>query len=78
MTSVNINGFSPNLVCALIWWRPGLGLLMSKFSQFLTELSACDTSIFSFLDDNFSKYQCIFTKLVMCIDIVEICFGIAK
>ena len=50
---------------------------MSKFSQFLTELSACDTSTFSFLDDNFSKNQCIFTKF-MCIDIVEICFGIAN
>ena len=35
-------------------------------------------SEFSFLDDNFSKYQCIFTKLGMCIDIVEICFWIAN
>ena len=66
---------SPNLVCALILWNPGLGLLMGKFCKFLTELSACDTSIFSFPDDNFSKYQWIFTKLVMCIDIVETWFG---
>ena len=35
-------------------------------------------SIFSFLDDNLSKYQWIFTKLGKCIDIVEICFGIAS
>ena len=35
----DINGFSPNLVCALILWRSGLGLLMGKF----TELSARDT-----------------------------------
>ena len=28
--------------------------------------------LFSFLDDNLSKYQCIFTKLGICIDIVEI------
>ena len=29
-------------------------------------------------DDNLSKHQWIFTKLVMCIDIVEIWFGIAN
>ena len=34
------NGFSPNLVCALILWKSGLGLLMGKFCQVLTELSA--------------------------------------
>ena len=28
ITFVNINGFSPNLVCALILWRSALGLLM--------------------------------------------------
>ena len=33
---------------------------------------------FSFPDDNFSKRQWIFTKLGMCIDIVEIWFGIAN
>ena len=33
ITWVNINGFSPNLVCVLILWRSGLGLLMGKFSQ---------------------------------------------
>ena len=32
----------------------------------------------SFQDDNFSKHQWIFTKLGMCIDIVEIWFGIAN
>ena len=74
----NISGFSPNLVCALILWRSGLGLLMGKFRQILTELSARDMPIFSFLDDNLSKRQWIFTKLGMCIDIVEICFGIAN
>ena len=78
ITLVNISGFSPSLVCALILWRPGLGLLMGKFHQFLTKLPACDTSVFSFLDDNFSKYQWIFTKLGMCIDIVEFWFGIAN
>ena len=32
----------------------------------------------SFLDDNLSKHQWIFTKLGMCIGIVEIWFGIAN
>ena len=50
---------------------------MGKFRQFLTELSASDRSVFSFPDDNFSKYQWILTKLGVCINIVEICFGIA-
>ena len=31
-------------------------------------------SVFSFQDDNLSKYQWIFTKLGMCIDILEIGF----
>ena len=76
-------------VCALIYiveiwfgivnilWRSDLGLLMDEFRQFLTELSACDTFVFSFPDDNLSKYQWIFTKLDVCIEIVEIWFGIA-
>ena len=51
---------------------------MDKFLQFLMQLSACNMSVFSFPDDNFSKYQWIFTKLGICIDIVGICFGIAN
>ena len=35
-------------------------------------------SIFSFLSDNLSKYQWIFTKLDMCIDIVDFRIGIAN
>ena len=42
---------------------------MGKFRQFLTELSTRDTSVFSFPGNNLSKYQWIFTKLSMCIDI---------
>ena len=49
--------FSPNLVCAVILWRSGLGLLMGKFHQILTELSVRDTPIFSFPDDTLSKCQ---------------------
>ena len=48
-------GFSPNLLYALTLRRSGLGLLMGKFRQIFTELSARDTPIFSFPDDNFSK-----------------------
>ena len=36
---------SRNLVCALILWRSGLGLLMEKFRQVFTELSACNTTM---------------------------------
>ena len=32
----------------------------------------------SFPDDNLSKHQWIFTKIGLCIDIVEIWFGIAN
>ena len=78
ITWVNINGFSPNLVCALLLWRSGLGLLLGKFCQFLTQLSARDAPIFSFPDGNLSKRQWIFTKLGMCIDIVDIWFGFAN
>ena len=35
-------------------------------------------SVCSFPDDNLSKHQWIFTKLGMCIDIVDIWFGIAN
>ena len=51
---------------------------MDKFRKILTELSAHDTSVFSFLDDHLNKYQQIFTKLGMCIDIVDSCFGITN
>ena len=51
---------------------------MGIFCEFLTAFSACHMSIFSFPDDNLNKYQWIFTKLCMCIDIVEIWFGITN
>ena len=41
-------------------------------SLYLTELSARDTPIFSFPDDNLSKSQGILTKLGTCIDLNEI------
>ena len=54
-----------------------LGIAYSNFRQFLMELSAQDTSIFLLPDANLSKCQWIFTKLDICIDIVDIWFGIA-
>ena len=51
---------------------------MEGFCQILEELSARDTSIFSFPDNNLSKYQGILTKLSPCIDIKKIWFGIAN
>ena len=53
-----------------------LGLLMGKFCLFLTELSARDMSGFHFRTIT-SKCQWIFTKLAICLDTVEIYFGIA-
>ena len=51
---------------------------MGKICRFLTELPARDMPVFLFRDNNLSKYQCIFAKLGMCIDIVDIWFGIAN
>ena len=44
---ININGFSPNLICVLILWRSALGLLMGKFwSNFDGVICPRDTHIF--------------------------------
>ena len=63
ITLVNVNGFSSNLIYALILRRSGLGLLMGKFRQILTELPARDMPVFSFPDHSLSKGWWIFTKL---------------
>ena len=55
-----------------------MGLLMGKFRQILTELSARDMPIFSFPNDNLSKSQRILTTLGTCIDMKEIWFWIAN
>ena len=52
--------------------KVSFGIASRQISSILTELSACGISIFSFPDDNLRKYQWIFTKLGLCIDIVEI------
>ena len=55
ITLLNVNGFSPNLVCALMLWTSASGLLMVEFRLFLTDLSACNTSLFYFQGNNLSK-----------------------
>ena len=73
---VNVNEFSPNLIYALIVWGSGLGLQMGKFWQFLTEIFACDMSLFSFLDDNLSKCQWISPNLVCALILWRSCLGL--
>ena len=75
-TLVNINTFSPNLVCAWILWWSALGLLIGKFHLFWQSYLSATHLYFSFRAIA-SKSQWIFTKFDMCIDIVEIWFGIA-
>ena len=58
ISCINISGFSPNFVCALMW-KSGFGLKMGKFCQFSSELSAHHTIVvgyyhFKFL---FFKYR---------------------
>ena len=45
ITVVNINRFSPNLVCALILWRSGLGLFMGKFHKVFNVLPSTHNMI---------------------------------
>ena len=40
VTWVSLSGFSPHLMCALILWRSGFGLLMGQFCQFMTVMPA--------------------------------------
>ena len=54
-----------------------VGYVSSRLSVHLSLCCLCP-SIFLFPDHNLSECQWIFTKLGMCIDIVEIWFGIAN
>ena len=78
ITLVNVNGFSPNLVCALILWSSALGFADRQIS------SICDGVIYLghvhiFISGLITtKYQWIFTKLGVCIDIMDSCFVIAN
>ena len=77
-----IDRFYSNFVCTCISGVKSLGLLMVKFRFFFFfffffffDRVICPpyVRIFVYLtDNNLSKYQCIFIKHGMCIDIVEI------
>ena len=56
----------------------GITLAVQVSNRLSVHLLYVHPSVFSFLDDNLSKYQWIFTKLGVCIDIVEIRFGIVN
>ena len=57
----------------VLWFHVGHPRICLSFRQ-----SYVHPSVFSFPDNNLSKRQWIFTKLGMCIDIVEIWFGFAN
>ena len=58
------DGFYSNSVYTCISRVSGLGLLMDKFHQFVTELSAHHTFVLSFSDNNLSYCQWISPNLV--------------
>ena len=71
---VNINGFSPNLVCALILWRSGLGLLIGKFRQMFSEFSARDTIMLGYysLTFDYVHYLTDFSpQLMECMNVLH-------
>ena len=53
-------------------------IYLSQERPSVRQSAVCPSIRISFPDDNLSKHQWIFTKLGMCIDIVEIWFGIAN
>ena len=54
------------------------GCIMPCLAELLLTVICPHRSIFSFLDENLSKYQWIFTKVGMCIDFVDIWFWIVN
>ena len=60
--------FLSNLVYALILWNPDLRLLMGKFRQFMTELSAYHTIYypFMFLIEIFPVYMYVSITVHVC------------
>ena len=58
----------------VLWFHVGWPCVCPSICQSYV----CPSICVSFPDDKLSKHQWIFTKLGMCIDIVEIWFGIAN
>ena len=70
-----------NQTCYMHWYCASL-VWDSQWANFVMfwhiKLPSHHIFVYSFSDNNVSKYQWIFTKLGICIDIVEIWFGIAN
>ena len=69
------------MVCTIHFYTPSHnsgGVLWFHVGHPCVRPSVRPSVRFLFPDDNLSKLQWIFTKLGMCIDIVEIWFGIAN
>ena len=58
----------------VLWFHVGHPCVCSSVRLSISRTSVC----ISFPDDNLSKRQWIFTKFGLCIDVVEIWFGIAN
>ena len=52
ITSVKISGFSPDLVCALIFWRVGLGMQNGQISSIFDRVICPSPFVFLFTDDH--------------------------
>ena len=53
-------------LCELILWRSGFGLLMGKFHEFLTELSACNTTVAGYYVSCFFYLDTILLIVCLC------------
>ena len=69
-----MNGFSPNMLCALIWFGIANGQISSDFDRVICPRHV---HIFVFRTITLGKCQGILTKLGTCLDIKEIWFRIA-
>ena len=74
ITWVNLSGFSPNLMCALILWRSALGLLIGKFRQFLTELFAHDTIMVGYYCFTFYFIILFVSHPIVCLFVFQLTF----
>ena len=68
----------PHDIGGALWLQVGRPCVCLSVRPSVSCTSVRPSVRFLFPDDNLSKHQWIFKKLVMCIDIVEIWFGIAN
>ena len=76
ITWVNVSGFSPNLVCALILRRSSLGLLMGTFHQFLTSYLSATCLYFSFWMITWGNINGFPPNLVCALILWKSCLGL--